>query len=113
MTHHGGKYRATGRSGKRIRMVGRHHRGRIETTLIHWCAELRIVTGKLATFHHVHRAVMLPTPAAASGQPRLTRRAHREQRSEERQAKRGQQQNGEQSTHETYYLLSLVMSEGI
>lgn len=81
--------------------------------LIHWCTELRNVTSKLATFHQVHHAVMLPITTAAGRQPRITRCAHREQRSEERQATCGQQQNGEQSTHETYYLLWLVMSEGI
>jgi hypothetical protein len=73
-------------------------RCRAVRALLKRCLELRIKVRELRSFAHAHYAMMLSVPPAAGRQVRLTLCGQRKERSDERQAKQGQQENGKKST---------------
>jgi hypothetical protein len=65
---------------------------------IKWSTEGRLSTHTYVLFCRTHHAMVFPITSAARRQVRLTLRGSREELRDERQAKHGQQQNGDELT---------------
>ena len=90
-----------GLSGWWNKRIAMNHRNRCRTirALLGGCLELRIVARTLTALRQAHHAMMLAVPSAAGRQILLRAWRECQQRRENRQAKEGQQQNGESFAH--------------
>lgn len=100
MADHIGRCRSLGRNSEEFLMVSAGNGRRAVGASVHRSLPLRftVQSGKLFAFCNAHHAVVNSVPVAASRQPRLHALAQSQQRSGERKAEHGQQQDGKQST---------------